>query len=221
MNMKFVTVLTAASLISFLPAARAQSSGSDAANPDKSAEPQVKTRRVWDNDSIQTLKGGVNVVGTPSAAKPSTQLRTTAHPAPQLPPGLTFRATTLEGKEITSDSLQGKAVLVQFWTTWCPKCRRDQPALDAITRAFDDDLVVLAVDHEESRDTVSKYLKQNPRSCHVILAKDTDLTALFPPSSYPTYVVIDRNGRIVGTRKGAIGEDGLRRLVARAGIGSD
>jgi len=78
--------------------------------------------------------------------------------------------------------------------------------------------VVFAVDMDESKNTVTKYLKQNPRPCQVVLAKDTDLAALYPPSRFPSYVSIDGNGHPVGTKKGEIGEQGLRDLLGRAGI---
>lgn len=211
-----------------LAPAQAQSNGSDTATPEKNNPEQGKPKRVWDNDEIQNLKGGVSVVGNASSNQPKSDKGNLSKPAPALlipipqPPGLRFRAATLDGDELTSESLQGKTVLVQFWTTWCPHCRRDQSPVDSITQDFEDKgLVVLAVDVDESRSTVTKYLKQNPRSCHIVLAKNTDLSTLFPPASFPTYVLIDRNGRMVGTKKGELGEEGLRKLLSRAGLNVD
>lgn len=220
----FACLLMATCWIWWLPQGSAQSNASDAATPETNSSPQGKAKRVWDNDEIQKLKGGVSVVGDPSKLandkagnfkKPAT----TRPVAASQTPGLRFKATTLDGEELTSDSLQGKTVLVQFWTTWCPHCRRDQASVDTITQNFEDKgLVVLAIDVDESKATVTKYLKRNPRSCQIVLAKDTDLTALYSQSGFPTYVLIDRNGHVVGTRKGETGEQGLRDLLGRAGI---
>ncbi len=212
-----------------LPLGRAQSNSADAPTPEKDSQSQGKAKKVWDDEEIQKLKGGVSVVGNASIRQPSSakngMSRKPAASAPipaRRPPGLRFRATTLDGEELTSDSVGGKTVLVQFWTTWCPQCRRDQAPVDSITRNFEDKgVVVLAVDVNESKNTVTKYLKQNPRSCQIVLAKDTDLAAMFPPASFPTYVLIDRSGNVVGTKKGATGEQGLRSLLSRAGISSD
>jgi thiol-disulfide isomerase/thioredoxin len=222
-------LLMTACWVLLLPEAWAQSNGSDGATPEKNNTAQGKARRVWDNEEIQNLKGGISVVGNPASKQPARDKAgnlkklVATPPLPVLqPPGLRFKATTLDGDELTNDSLQGKTVLVQFWTTWCPQCRRDQSPVDSITRAFEDKgLVVLAVDVNESKNTVTKYLKQNPRSCQIVLAKDTDLAALYHKSGYPTYVLIDRNGRIAGTKKGVLGEDGLRNLLNRAGITSE
>jgi thiol-disulfide isomerase/thioredoxin len=211
-----------------LSSGHAQSNGADAAASDKNNQKQVKAKKVWDNDEIQKLRGGVSVVGNSSArqsagGKAGSAGRPVAKPLlANHPPGLQFRATTLDGDELTSDSLLGKTVLVQFWTTWCPHCRKDQSPVDSITRDFEDKgLVVLAVDVDESKNTVTKYLQKNPRSCQIALAKNTDLATLFPPSSFPTYVLIDHNGRMVGTKKGEAGEQGLRNLLSRAGINSE
>lgn len=52
------------------------------------------------------------------------------------------------------------------------------------------------------------------------MMEDTNLAAMYQANVYPIYVVIDRDGFIVGTQRGAGGEDALRRLIARADIES-
>ncbi len=137
-------------------------------------------------------------------------------PAPQ------FYAKTLAGERFTKKSVKGKVVLLQFWTTWCGYCRREQSLVDAIDKEFSDQgLIVLAVDVGESKKTVRKYLRRNPRSCRVVLNEDTNLAARFSRPGVPFYVVIDREGYIAGTQRGAAGESALRRLLSRAGIESD
>ena len=133
-----------------------------------------------------------------------------------------FVAKTLEGKRITSDSLKGKVVLIQFWATWCPYCKKDEAALDRVTRAFEKDgLVVLAVDMGEPRRKVKKYVEESGRPWKVVLAEDTTLAAICEAKAYPLYVVIDREGVVAGTRHGAAGEAALRRLLAKAGLGEE
>ena len=110
-----------------------------------------------------------------------------------------FMAKTLTGETFTNDSLKGQLVLLQFWTTCCPYCRRDQPVLDKISREFSGEgLVVLAVNVEESRQTVKTYLEKHPRLCNVVLTKDTNLVGAFRLNGVPSYVLIDRDGNIAG-----------------------
>ncbi|MFZ3210169.1 MAG: TlpA disulfide reductase family protein [Terriglobales bacterium] len=205
-----------------LPPAGAQSTGSDTPAPDQN-KAQSKPRRVWDNDDIQSLRGGISVVGNPSSTKPATaKAAAPKKPLPAKPPGLQFEATTIDGDEITNESLKGKTILVQFWTTWCPHCRNDQAAVDRIARSFDsEEVAVLAVDVEESKKKVDQYLKASPRSCPIILSADTTLMSLFANRTFPTYVLIDRDGHIAGTRHGEIGEEGMRKLLSHAGVEAD
>ena len=74
------------------------------------------------------------------------------------------------------------------------------------------------MDVNESKKTVKKYLELSPRSCRIVLTEDTNLAAMYAANSYPIYVVIDREGNIVATRRGAAGERALRSLLARAGL---
>lgn len=133
-----------------------------------------------------------------------------------------FRAKTLDGETFTNESVKGKVVLLQFWTTWCKFCRSEQDLVDQIHKEFSDKgLLVLAVDVAESRKKVKKYLEENPRAVRIVLTEDTNLAAMYAATSYPIYVVIDRQGNIAGTQRGAGGERALRRLLARAGLESD
>lgn len=136
--------------------------------------------------------------------------------------GVKFKAKTLDGETFTNDSVKGKVVLVQFWATWCPYCRRDAPAFDAIVQEFQDQgLVALAVDIAESKSTVTRFLAESPRNCKIVLMTDTNLAAWFAPKSFPHYAVIDHYGKVAGEQKGAGGERALRYLLGRAGLRVD
>ena len=130
-----------------------------------------------------------------------------------------FSAKTLDGEKYTSDSLKGKVVLIQFWATWCPYCKKDEPALETVTKEFEKaGLVVLAVDVGEPRRKVKKFVEASPRPWKIVLAEDTTLAAICEAKTYPMYVLIDREGTIVGTQHGSGGESALRRLLSRAGL---
>ena len=67
---------------------------------------------------------------------------------------------------------------------------------------------------------MKQYLEQHPRTSHIVLMEDTNLAAMYQATVYPIYVVIDREGNIAGTQRGAAGERALRRLLARGGLNS-
>ena len=137
----------------------------------------------------------------------------TREPAPR------FHAKTLEGETFNNDSLKGKVTLIQFWATWCKYCQSDEEAVNTITKEFaDKGLVVLAVNAGESKKKVMKYLQDSPRACKIVLMGDTNLAAMFTATSYPLYVLIDRDGNVAGTQPGAAGENALYRLLWKAGL---
>jgi thiol-disulfide isomerase/thioredoxin len=134
-------------------------------------------------------------------------------------PAPRFRAKTISGESFNNESVKGKVVLLEFWTTWCQYCHQEEPLVEAINQEFSDKgLIVLAIDVAESKKTVKKYLEQHPRACGIVLTEDTNLAAMYQANSYPIYVVIDRDGNIAGEQRGAAGEKALRRLLARADL---
>ncbi|HET8824602.1 MAG TPA: TlpA disulfide reductase family protein [Terriglobales bacterium] len=136
-------------------------------------------------------------------------------------PAPRFRAKTTTGEMFNNESLKGKVVLLEFWTTWCTYCHQEEGLVEQINREFSDKgLIVLAIDVAESKKTVKKYLDQHPRQCRIVLTEDTNLAAMYQANSYPIYVIIDRDGNISAEQRGAAGERALRRLLARAGLKS-
>ena len=132
-----------------------------------------------------------------------------------------FRAKTMSGESFNNESVKGKVVRLEFWTTWCQYCHVEEPLVEAINKEFaDKGLIVLAIDVAESKKTVKKYLEQHPRACRVVLTEDTNLAAMYQANVYPIYVVIDRDGNISGEQRGAGGERALRGLLATADMGS-
>jgi thiol-disulfide isomerase/thioredoxin len=131
-----------------------------------------------------------------------------------------FRAKTLTGESIDNQALKGKVVLVEFWATWCPYCRRDESAIDDLAKEFDKDgLVILAVNFAESKKVVKAWADRSPHRAKVILMEDTNLAAVFDAKAFPQYELIDREGRVAGEQKGSGGDRSLRRLLRKAGLG--
>ena len=140
----------------------------------------------------------------------------TGQPAPR------FRAKTTSGQQFNNESVKGKVVLFEFWTTWCKYCEGEASIVDDIAKEFSGKgLIVLAVDVLEPDQTVKKYLADHPRTVPIVLTKDTNLAAMYNAQSYPIYVVIDRDGNIAGEQRGAAGDRGIRRMLRQAGLESE
>ncbi len=140
----------------------------------------------------------------------------TGQPAPR------FRAKTTAGEQFNNDSIKGKVVLFEFWTTWCKYCEEEAQLVDDIAKEFKGkNLIVLAVDVLEPDKTVKNYLAQHPRTVPIVLTRDTNLAAMYNAQVYPIYVVVGRDGNIAGEQRGAAGERGLRRMLRNAGLESE
>ena len=132
-----------------------------------------------------------------------------------------FHAKTLTGETFTNQSVKGKVVLLEFWTTWCPYCKEEESLVDSIDHEFSaKGVIVLAIDVAESKKKVKQYLQEHPRSCRIVVTEDTNLAAMYQANSYPIYVVIDRDGNIAAEQRGAGGERALRHALRKAGLGA-
>jgi len=115
-----------------------------------------------------------------------------------------FAAKTLDGEKITTESVQGKVVLIEFWATWCPPCKSDEPVVESLLDEFGKSgLIVLAVNMGEPRKKVKKYLESSPRVSKIVLAEDTTLAAICNANVYPIYDLDKREGRLAGVQRGA------------------
>src|SRR5213082_97977 len=130
-----------------------------------------------------------------------------------------FSATTTTGEKFNNETIKGKVVLLEFWTTWCGFCADEAAFVDKIGHELaGKGLILLAIDVGESKKTVKKYLEQHPRNCKIVMMEDTNLAAMYQANVYPIYVVIDRDGYIAGTQRGAGGEEALAYSLPEAAL---
>lgn len=106
-----------------------------------------------------------------------------------------FTARDLSGKEVSLSSFKGKAVLLNFWATWCPYCRQERKLLNNLYSEYrEKGLEIVAVSTDRSVSKVKSYLEKIP-SEFVILHDDGKKAArAYNIYSLPTSYLIDRNG---------------------------
>jgi len=111
--------------------------------------------------------------------------------------GADFTLNDLQGKSWTLKALQGKVVLVNFWATWCPPCRKEMPDLDVLYRRFKDQgLIILSISDEEA-EKVKSYLAEKPVTYPILLDPGRKVNDLFRINGIPKSFVYDRNGKLV------------------------
>ena len=129
-----------------------------------------------------------------------------------------FTLSDLQGKAWHLQELRGKVVLVNFWATWCPPCRKEMPDLDALYNKFkDQDFVVLAISDEETA-KVSPYLAEHKVSYPVLLDPGRKVNDLFIVEGIPKSFVYDRSGKMVAQSIDMRTRSQFLAMLAQAGL---
>jgi thiol-disulfide isomerase/thioredoxin len=115
-----------------------------------------------------------------------------------LQPGATapdFAMILDDGSHLTLSDLRGRPVVINFWATWCGPCRLEMPELMRAA-AEDPDLVMLAVNVQESQETVAPFANDFAMITPVVLDLDGSIQTLYGVRGLPTTYFIDKSGRI-------------------------
>jgi peroxiredoxin len=108
-----------------------------------------------------------------------------------------FTLTDLQGKTWSLRELKGKVVLVNFWATWCPPCRKEMPDLNTLYQRFKDQgFVILAISDEEVG-KVKPFIAERNISYPVMLDPGRKVNDLFQVEGIPKSFVYDREGKLV------------------------
>jgi peroxiredoxin len=108
-----------------------------------------------------------------------------------------FTLTDLTGKSWTLRDLRGKVVLVNFWATWCPPCRKEMPDLEALGKRFGPQgLVILAISDEDAT-KVKPFIAEHQISYPILLDPGRKVNDTFRVEGIPKSFVYDREGKLV------------------------
>ncbi|HWC95566.1 MAG TPA: TlpA disulfide reductase family protein [Candidatus Sulfopaludibacter sp.] len=115
----------------------------------------------------------------------------------QLHQEIDFTLTGLDGKTYTLSALRGKVVLLNFWATWCPPCRKEMPDMEKLYRSLQaKGFVVLAVS-DEDRETVARFEEKLKYTFPLLLDPDRKVNAAFDVEGIPKSFLFDRDGKLV------------------------
>jgi len=110
-----------------------------------------------------------------------------------------FALPDLEGKQWKRSALGGKVVLVNFWATWCPPCRKEIPDLGALYARFRDKGFVILGISDDDADKVAAFVKEHDVRYPVLLDPGSKVSTLFDVEGIPKSYLYDRDGKLVAT----------------------
>ncbi len=112
-----------------------------------------------------------------------------------------FTLRNLDGEEISLQDYRGKIVLINFWATWCVYCDIEMPDLQKLDKE-NEDVVVLAVNVMEDKETVEKYIKEGGYDFEVVLDEDGAIARTYLVGGYPASYFVDEEGIFQGAVPG-------------------
>ena len=111
-------------------------------------------------------------------------------------PAPAFKLPELGGQEITLSQFRGKVVMLDFWATWCGPCRMTMPLMESLQKEFVNDLVLLAVNLQESKDEVHNYVRAQSIHARVLLDEEGSVGAAYGAEQIPMQILIDKRGLV-------------------------
>jgi thiol-disulfide isomerase/thioredoxin len=132
-------------------------------------------------------------------------------------PAPDFKLTAIDGKPLTLAALQGKAVLLNFWATWCGPCRAEIPDLIALQSRYKERLQIIGLNVDDEEADIQQYVEEMGINYPVAMTSN-DVRAQFGGiPALPTSFVLDTEGRVVQKHVGlwnpAVYETEIRALL--------
>jgi len=121
--------------------------------------------------------------------------------APQEPLGIQF--TAVDGRSVDLEKMKGKVVLLDFWATWCPPCRREVPhVVEAYTKYHDKGLEVIGISLDQDKAALVEFAKKNGMLWPQYFDGKGWQNAIAQKNgiqSIPAMWLIDKQGKVVST----------------------
>jgi thiol-disulfide isomerase/thioredoxin len=163
----------------------------------------VRVRHLWAAQSA--ARGGmmlfvslaalvVATVTTIPALATRIATRETSVPAP------IFSLSRLDGTVVSSSDFRGRVVVLDFWATWCPACRREMPELEQLYRRYQGNSKVSfwAIDVQKNGETPEKardFMQKAGYTLPVAFGSEKALEGL-SVEDFPSVIIIDKSGRV-------------------------
>lgn len=127
-------------------------------------------------------------------------------------PNFTLRDTL--GNPVTLTDYIGKKVMINFWATWCPPCKKEIPELQKFSEEMGDKLVILAINIDGNGDKqVQAIITKMNITFPVLLDENDKINELYQVITIPTTYFIDEQGKITNKYFSAMPIERMREFV--------
>jgi thiol-disulfide isomerase/thioredoxin len=125
-----------------------------------------------------------------------------------------WQVALTDGRTLTSESLRGKVVLVNFWATWCPYCRKEKPVIDSFWKDYrDKDFEVVSISVDDPPEKIAAWMQDKGYAFMAAPTNASVAAAFGNVTSVPTSFIIDADGHIRHKVAGQVHYARLEKLV--------
>ncbi len=135
-----------------------------------------------------------------------------------------FTLQSLNGKTVHLSDYRGKAVLLNFWATWCPPCKIEMPWFVELQKRYGPEglqIIGIAMDDAKPQE-IAAFAKEMGVNYPVLIGKEAVGDAYGGVQFLPDSFYIDRNGKVVDKAFGLKGrgeiEDGIKKIIASTAV---
>ena len=125
-----------------------------------------------------------------------------------------WEVTLPDGRTVTSESLKGRVVLVNFWATWCPYCRKEKPVIDDFWQdTRDRGFEVVSISVDDTPEKIAAWMRDKGYTFMAAPTNASVAAAFGNVTSVPTSFIVDADGRIRHKIDGQVHYPRLEKLV--------
>ena len=129
-----------------------------------------------------------------------------------------FILSKLDGTTLSLNELKGKIVLIDFWATWCPPCRKMIPELKNLYKKYQSqglEIIGISLDDKDNRETVKSFVENVKIDYPIVIGTHAVSNAYGKVTAIPTSFIIDANGVIRDKHVGDRTFGGMERVIKK------
>lgn len=164
-------------------------------------------RQERDAEGLPELNGYVSSPGLNPATVAETRLVIANPIRARTPFAPKFSFTSQEKQAVSNASLRGKVVLLDFWGTWCPPCRASVPMLRELNKKYSGKpFQLVGISSDDDEDVWRTFIQAQHMDWQEYIDLSEEVLEAFKIESFPTYIVLDKDG-VIRFRQSGLGEE--------------
>lgn len=128
-----------------------------------------------------------------------------------------FKVTGQDGNKVSLHDFVGKPIVINFWSSKCPPCRKEMPEFNEVYKKYKDKVNFMMVDAigflGETKDTGTTFVKDNKFSFPIFYDEDLSAQRTYGLTAFPTTYIVDKSGYLSKGQSGMLSEETLAKAL--------